>query len=456
MLLKLLKHKRAGQASTDLATPDHDSTESQVHTFDGHRLVLGLTWTEADSLSEAKRFAGKNNSYLTREIAGQLYVGAATKQTVGVLAAGALIGHVAPNAFIYQQLQDNRYWICLLRDGIPMPSFDRIVPAQEAQQIYTDATAYMAPGSEIIGNFAVAKVSLEDVLSSAAELPKKVIQECRLRKNGPNTKKIALWLVAALLVTLAGQLALAHKEQLKSEEQRQAMLRSLMLSQEQKAAQDKRIAQLVTQFKERIAKAEQSFGQQGVALHQFSQCEKVRKDLPLSMYGYKPSKLTCDFKSEYARIEWLPVDARTRLSDRTKLPGVLDPLNTANPVVSEVALGKGDLHGSSAATVNAAVVKMTILDWAQRNIHSMRFGVDETVSIAPDKEIRGLPGIQTIQLGSKSSLHIHASAAKEILLLELASQVLNQFPIAFESMSWTAPVHPGARFQSLAILYIRQ
>lgn len=456
MLQKLLQRLLGKQESAPNAQPPGETFESHIHEVYGQRLALGLTWTEVENASEAKRFAGKNHAYLTREIAGQLYVGVASQQTIGVVAAGALIGRVAPNAFIYQHLEGNRYWICMLRDGIPMPSYDRLVPEDEAQQIYTDATAYMAPGSEIIGNFAVAKITLEEVLANAAVLPKKEINECRLRKNGLNGKKICSSLLAASLVAVAGHLVIAHKDQLKSEERRLAMLRNMLLTQQQKAEQDKRIELLVKQFKERVSKAQQSFGQQGVAHVQFAQCEKVRKTLPLSLYGYKPEKLTCDFKASQARIEWMPINAQTRLSDRTRLPGVVQPLNTANPVLSHMAMATDALPTQAASFVDAAVVKMKILDWSQRNIKSMRFGADEAVVLTAEKEIKDLPGIQSVHLGHKTTLHINASVSQEILLLEHASQVLSQFPIAFESISWNGPVHPGAQFRGLATLFVRQ
>ncbi len=94
---------------------------SEVLEIGGMRLAIALAWTVAESTSEGRRFAGKNNAYLVKDVGGETVAAAGGRQVIGMLAGGAVVGHVVPNAFVYHPLPNHRFWICLIRDGVPYP-----------------------------------------------------------------------------------------------------------------------------------------------------------------------------------------------------------------------------------------------------------------------------------------------------------------------------------------------
>lgn len=117
--------------------------------------------------------------------------------------------------------------------------------------------------------------------------------------------------------------------------------------------------------------------------------------------GYKPAILKCDFQAKKATIEWSPQIPIHALRTAQKLPGILDPLNTEGPIVSDFPIGRSAVHGNPAQKVDPRVVKMAILDWASRNLKNLKFLQEEEVTLRPPSEIKGLAGVSEYRLGRK-------------------------------------------------------
>jgi len=432
---------------------DHSST--RIWKIDGYKLVLGLTWTEADNLKTAKRFVGKNNAYLTLSVSGQLNVAKGASQMAGCLAGAALVARLIDNALVFQKIAEETFWICLIKDGVPQPTFDRIVyNTEEAKQAFSTAAEYIPQDGVIVGDTINARYTIQKIIEAAKELKSDELQQCRLRKNGLDIRKI---FAATLLLTAAaaGSYFIAtQRENLRNEERRLAALKALLQTQQEKRAQEQRIANLIQQYKEKIASEQRNFGLQGVALSQWHDCEQIRKSLPYTSMGYKPAILKCDFQGKKATVEWSPANSHTRIADRTKLPGILDPLNAEGPILSDFPLETHSIHGVPAEKVDPRVVKMTILDWAARNLKALKFSQEEEVTLRPPAEIKGLAGVSEYRLGKKIQLQLNTASSSELLSMTWAVEILNKYPINVERVIWNNPAAVGAQVSAFTTLYI--
>ncbi|QQB53190.1 hypothetical protein [Delftia acidovorans] len=432
-----------------------DQSSNQIWKIDGYKLALGLTWTEADNLKTAKRFVGKNNAYLTLSVSGQLNVAKGSPQTAGCFAGGALVAKLLNNALVFQKIAEGTFWICLIKDGLPQPTFDRIVnDTEEAKQAFSTAAEYIPHDGVIVGDTINARYTIQKIIEAAKELKSDELQECRLRKNGLDIRKT---FAATILLTAAaaGSYFIAtQRENLRNEERRLAALKALLQSQQEKRAEKQRVASLIQQYQEKIASEQRNFGQQGVALSQWHECEKIRRSLPYTSMGYKPAILNCDFQGKKATVEWSPANSHTRIVDRTKLPGILDPLNAEGPIVSDFALATNSIIGVPAEKVDPRVIKMTILDWAARNLKALKFSQEEDVTLRPPAEIKGMAGVSEYRLGKKIQLQINTASSSELLSMPWAVEILNKYPINVERVIWNNPAAVGAQVSAITTLYI--
>jgi hypothetical protein len=446
----------ASEIAPDSALPSgFDQSPNQIWKIDGHKLAIGLTWTEASNLKAAKRFVGKNNAFLTLDVSGQLNVAKGAPYTAGCYAGGALVAMVLGNALVYQKIAEETFWICLIKDGVPQPTFDRIVyNSEEAKQAYSAAAEYIPHDGVIVGDAINALHTIQGIIELSKQLKSEELQQCRLRKNGVDVKKIC---AAAILLSAAAAgsyVITTQRENLRNEERRLAALRALLQTQQEKRAEEQRISNLIQQYKERIASEQRNFGLQEVALSQWNECEKVRKSLPYTLMGYKPALLKCDFQGKRATVEWSPANSHTRMMDRIKLPSIVDPLSTEGPIVSDFPLDTDSAQGNPAQKVDPRVVKMMILDWAARNLKALKFSQEEEVTLRPPSEIKGLDGVGEYRLGKKIQLQLNTASSSDLLNMRWAVEILNKYPINFERVIWNNPTAVGAQVSAFTTLYI--
>lgn len=453
--------KSPGDGADAQTSPDdadtHPGSASEILEVGGMRLAIALAWTGAESAADGRRFAGKNNAYLVKKIGGETTAAAGGRQVIGVLAGGAVVGQVVPNAFVYHPLPDRRFWICLIRDGAPYPGYDQVVPAAEAAQLYTNATSMAAADTRMIGDTAPAAHTLEEVLAKARSLPRKELEALRLRKNGIRLRTVLGVAALAAALAAAALVAIEHRDKLQSERKRQDMVRALLQSQKEREAEAARVASAKQAFAQEVARQRALFRTSSAVLQQWQQCEALRHRLPYSDWGYRPVRLTCDFGASMASVEWQAANLQTRVADRAHLPGIVDPLDIGNRVVSTFALPPLDFTAAVDRHIELKPARMAIADWSQAHLSGgMRQGLEEVVTVSPPAEIAGLDGVASVTLGAKQVIDVTATASRDVLMLGDAMRFLSTFPITFQRMVWSSPTAPGAQFAGTSTLFIRQ
>ncbi|GKS73269.1 type 4b pilus protein PilO2 [Acidovorax sp. SUPP950] len=452
------RDRAAGDPQAPGASSDARSTPAgEIVEIEGLRLAIALTWTGAESTTDGRRFAGKNNAYLVKDVGGEIIAAAGGRDVIGLLAGGAVVGHVVPNAFVYHPLPDGRFWICLIRDGMPYAGYDQVVPAVEAAQLYTNATSMAAADTRMIGDTAPASHTLDEVLAKARSLPRKELEALRLRKNGIRLRTVLTLAALAAALGAAAVVTIEHRDKLQSERKRQDMLRALLQSQQEREAEAARVASAKHAFEQTVARQRALFLTRSVVLQQWQQCETLRRRLPFSDWGYRPVKLTCDFGASMATVEWQAVNLQTRVADRARLPGILDPLDIGARIVSTFVMSPLDPTAAASRHIELKPARMAIADWGQAYLRGgMRQGVEEVVTVNPPPEIAGLDGVQSVALGFKQAIDVAATTSRDVLMLDEAMRFLSTFPITFQRMVWSSPTAPGAQFAGTSTLFIRQ
>lgn len=152
----------------------------------GRSLVAGLHWGFHDSRAahraEARRL--EPSAMVLRQTDEGLLAGwqrEPTSRRDPGYAAALLIGAAHAEAIIFNALGGELTWICAIRDGLPLPGTDQVVPNEQADQQLAEFAGYQMHGV-IIGSHPAALLTLEAALAvlSAAQWSDARLRSARL------------------------------------------------------------------------------------------------------------------------------------------------------------------------------------------------------------------------------------------------------------------------------------
>lgn len=432
----------------------------------GYSFAAGLSWSIAQSPSLARKGLERGSAYLMRTSASDasLSVGVGPREAAKSHSAGAVIGSVYRDAIIFSQLEDGRFWVCTLSGGLPGADADVIVDSEaEAKNLFSIATSILTGHIKTIGTVRGASLTVDEAIAEALEKmvpegakPKQLaaaLKAYRLELLAFNWLKFAMAFVALMVLgglVLAGVL---YREQVLDRRKREQMLAQALKTQQELAALKAKKDAAIAAFNANVQRERERFGRQEIVLSQWSACEQVRQALPFSRYGYMPSKVTCDFERMKAEVEWAPVNATTRLSDRAALPGIVDKYSTTLNAVSSFDLKALDA-GAPVVVLNPDAVRMAILDWAGARFRTLRIEPSTSVVITPPKEIAEEPGIGPVTLGSKAAISFGASGSSDLLTAPSAMRMLNSYAVQLTQIVWTQPSSEGVAMRATGVLYL--
>lgn len=142
----------------------------KIITRAGKQLAVGGEWMLPTNKVEAKEllFELKENLVAIYKIGELEAIGSFPDKGSGKVHAGALVVcQVLKNAIIVEEVGDGLFWFVVLKDGVPMPTTDRLCSKDEANYAVTDAIAFNE-NAIVIGNTSAATTTLDDVLAQAS------------------------------------------------------------------------------------------------------------------------------------------------------------------------------------------------------------------------------------------------------------------------------------------------
>ena len=335
-------------------------------------LVFGLQWSLQESKLDARRAVAGSSASVQIPFQGKIALGCSSESEAkqsNAYSAGAFIGLGFPNAIVTYEIEGtDQSWVCAIMDGVPVPGKDQVVETSQVRTQVADMSVWLS-GGVIIGGLNGASLTLQDALEQVEEaISRKVIKQstvaqCRFERAGFKFKHFALSLGITGLVAAGGAGFMFYQQKLADERAREKFLSEMLQREEERKAQEAKIAAAIAQFKQKVEAERNRVNSTGSAFQQWNACDRLRKQLKLSVYGYVPQKLTCDFARKKATLEWSQNDRNLRVAGRPHLPGVINPLETDKSPISEFDLAETTNVEIQQTAENLGDIKIKLVDY---------------------------------------------------------------------------------------------
>lgn len=320
-------------------------------------LVLGVEWLMPSNAKEvrAERKRHSGEDFVLVASASGRHLGFHPKVTGKAHAAALIVGIAKPNSVICQKLDADTSWVCFLQDGVPMSGSDRIMPSNRARDVANNWLADY-PDVELVGDIEGAANSVKAVLDQIqADLRKPTVaarQRAVLQSAGWTWRR-ALMIAGVACTVLAvvtsydiySEVATRRAE---SDMSLEDLAREAMRSQAERERLDAERKSKAEAFAREVEAARASMTERADPRSMWRDVARVRRSLPVSLYGYRPQDIVCTTSA--CTVTWMGQGGTTRPIDKLRLPNVERTLTTDLVASStfSLALQTGTLPASQA------------------------------------------------------------------------------------------------------------
>ena len=424
--------------------------DSNVLAFGQYHLVLGVNWSLKTPV-EAKEEAKKATTFLIRKSPDGNTASLATVENVGsksakLIPAGALIGILYPEAIVFHPLGDDKVWLCAISRGMPLPGMDVITTQEEAKK-QVQMLVRTASGS-LIGALTGAAASFDQVLSTAEEriksklITKKDVAEITFQRSGISIKTVILVGLGLALVAVAGVGAIQYKSIIAERKKLEDAAKRALQSEAERRKIEERLNKLQADFDMKVEQGRKALESGSSVRSRWESCELVRKALPISLYGFKPEKLTCNFSTHKAAVEWRPGQVSVKHSDRSRLPMVTNAMDFEAPAVSEWSI-PDETSDQSSTDVPMDQIRFDIGTWAATYIKGFAVGKAEELKVSPPAELREARQAKQVVLGHKATWSVQGSGTDFLLMLPTSLGIVSRYTSEISEIEWLRPSDPG-------------
>lgn len=428
-------------------------------------LVFGLQWSLQENKLDARRAVVGSSASVQIPFQGKIALGCSSepeaKQT-NAYSAGAFIGLGFPNAIVTFDIEGtDQSWVCAIMDGVPVPGKDQVVETSQVRSQVADMSVWLS-GGVIIGSLNGASLSLQDALDQVEDaISRKAIKQatvalCRFERSGFKPKHFVYSLCITAIVGAVGAAFMFYQQQLADEKAREKFLREMLQREEERKAQEAKVAAAIALFKQKVEAERAIVSSAGLAISQWNACDRLRKQLKLSVFGYVPQKLICDFSKNKATLEWSQNDRNLRVAGRPHLPGVINPLETEKAPLSEFDLDISKEVKTNEATENLGEIRLRLVDWARTRIMSFVVEPSTKIVVTPDQLIRDQPGIGPVVVGEKMPWRFSSAGFNERFSASGFVQVASTYNAQLTSVTWNQPSRPEVTVDVVGAIYVSQ
>lgn len=423
-------------------------------------VALGLSWSVAASKSEVKRLARQFSTMKAYPFDGGQFILAGTDSAIAkgkkLTPAGALIGLLHPNIIVAHDLGDGSAWICAIKDGFPLPGEDQFVPIVEARARITDLS--MSHDVPIVGFISGSKMSMEELLQnieeavSTKQISEKNLKQLETQPTGVTTAQIVLAVLFVIIITALAVAVARFKDQLSDSKRREALRQQMLTKESERLAAEAKLRDLKTNYLAKVEEERGKVANGSTVIAQFEACESLRKQLPLSIGGYTPQRLTCDFAKKTAEVQWHPTQQLVSVASRESLPGVKNPFVVEAQPLSEFSL---DTYSPQPLTrsVDMARARLEIVDWATLRLPALTVTAPTRITLHPPVELKDDPEIRPLTVGEKAEWSVSSSGYSGYLMAGHVMTMLSRYPASIAQLTWTNPAKPDAAMQASGSIY---
>ena len=434
--------------------------DTHVLPFGQHQLALGVNWS-VKTPAEAKDEAQKASAFLIRKNADGSTASFATvdegvAKIKNLIPCGALVGVLYPEAIVMHPINDDQVWFCAISKGTPLPGMDVITTQEEAKK-QVQLVARSTSGA-LIGQLNGATASLEQVLAMAQDrigskiISKKEIQDLTFQRSGLKVRSVLLAVLALAVIALVALGAMKYKSILAERKKLEAAAKRALQGEEERKKIEARLNKMQADFNDKVAEGRMALGSGSAVRQRWASCETIRRGLPVSLYGFKPEKLLCNFTTGKATVEWRPGAGYVTHADRAKLPNVTNPLEFEVAATSQWPLDKGEPE-PSVEDVGMDVIRFDVGTWAATRLKGLSVAKAEEMKVSPPAELREARQVKAVVLGYKAAWNVQGSGTEFVFMLPAALAEVAKYTSEMKELEWLRPSVPERTAKASGILY---
>ena len=318
-----------------------------ILTLNERQYVLGMQWSLHPNQAEmrARLKQAPDARYIRNDQHGEsnagIHLGIYDGKIKGkALSAALAIGAVEPSCVIYQRIDDETIWLCVIANGIPYSGKDVLVTPEEADTRLMEALSYC---QTIIGDANGATATVPDVLArfesavKEGRISKKQLAAFTAKAQPKVATRLLIGLGVGALILAAFAAVLFVNKMREQNRLKDLNLKRMMQSEaEQRRIADQKQAAIEKFQADLSARRAALDTAVGTSAKLWNQWQQIRASLPYSQGGYVVTGVVCTEKQCLA--SWIGSGPLVRTMAKVDLPGyvVADDISstatTAHPV----------------------------------------------------------------------------------------------------------------------------
>lgn len=415
--------------------------DTMILTLNNRQYLLGMQWSmhpdQAEVRAKLKQAPGARfirNNQQHGDGANGIHLGLYDGKVKGkALSAALAIGAVEPSCVVYQCIDDETVWLCVIANGVPYSGKDVLVTPDEADKMLLEALSFC---QTVIGDTSGATATVPDVLArfeaSAKEgrISKKEIASFTA-KNQPRfaTRLLAFAVIGLLIIALIAGFAFAKKLREKNRLNAANMKRMVQSEAEQRKAAEQ-LAAAKKKFQDEVeSRRAELASAAGSSTHRWRQWQQVRASLPLTMGGYVVTKIEC--AETECKVFWMGRGPFVRTMAKRDLPGYVESDDISLTATTQHPIAP--LTGGMTTGYQSVIeLRQHLVDRLEYAVPGIAIGASKVQEIKPPADL----GLETEVIGNTGPLKVSFRGSAALVYANDFVNVVADMPVILRKATW--------------------
>jgi hypothetical protein len=429
-----------------------------ILTLNNRQYLLGMQWSmhpdQAEVRAKLKQAPGARfirNNQQHGEGANGIHLGIYDGKVKGKAVSAALaIGAVEPSCVVYQRIDDETVWLCVIANGLPYSGKDVLVAPDEADKMLLEALSFC---QTVVGDTSGATASVPDVLArfelnaKEGRISKKQLASLAA-KNQPRvaTRLLALAGIGILILALIAGFVFVKKLREKNRLNAVNMKRMMQSEAEQRKAAEQ-LAAAKKKFQDEVdsRRAELSSAA-GTSTHRWRQWQQVRASLPLTMGGYVVTKIEC--AETECKVSWMGRGPFVRTMAKRELPGYVESDDISSTAITQHPIAPVT-GGESPGYQSVIELRQHLVDRLEYAVPGIAIGASKVQEIKPPPDL----GLATEVIGNTGPLKASFRGSAALIYANDFVNVVADMPVILRKATWAGSGH-GEESVSIEAEYV--
>lgn len=407
--------------------------------------LVGMEWElaqdKADARALLKQAGAKARITLAPQGDERAWIGYAERGQKG-LAAAAVVAEVLGDVIVAVPVTDGRVWLCATTQGMPIPSKDVVVDAEEVRATLLEWMSYY-PSAALYGDVNGAIGSVDEVWArldgaiANGDLTKRRLKQLQVITPATTRDKLIVLAVFALFAAgVAGWHFFVREKPLTPQEmaKRRAAGQAMQSAAAERMRKEAPILAHFDAIEKRFA-----FWQAEMKRDALPWITKIDQ-IPVFSHGYAAASGVC--QADKCTVDWQPKGPGASVAARLKLDGFVvpqDPKTAQDAMIkSEYQVTSGERASppsASGAEKNMAIARWVLIDDLQTRLPGMAVTVDP---FQPDV-VPGVPaaGVAAFEVANTATVRANFAGAGASTAIKEYVRHLQRHPVVVDKISFT-------------------